>query len=181
MSPSAHPWQKAAINPEMGVAVYEPKIVANIIKNSKNPILVIGAMSLRWKVGDELLIDVLVRLAKAANIPIVATAHTHKHILNKKDADLKVIVSPLVNLTNRLEDDSGWPGFDEKGKPDLIIYGGITTYYLSQMLSTLKNFTDRLQTLTLDPEFQPNARFSLGNVNQDEWKKFLEELIASFQ
>lgn len=178
MAPSAKPWQKAAINPEMGVAVYEPNVIANIIKNAKNPILVIGAMSMRWKVGDELYIDVLLKLARAANLPIVATAHSNKYIEGKGKEGLKVFIIPLVNLTNRLEDGQAWDGLEGKGKPDLVIYAGITTYYVSQMLSVTKNFTDHIQTLTIDREYQPNARFSLGNVGKDEWKALFEALIA---
>lgn len=178
--PHAKPWQKAATNPEMGVAVFDPKVVANIIKDAKKPYLVIGAMSLRWKLGDELYIDVLLRLAKAAKIPVIATAHSNKYITEKNITDIEVIVYPLVNLTNRLEDDSGWEGFDGEGKPDLVIFAGITTYYISQMLATLKNFTENLKTLTIDNEYQGNARFSLGNVNNGEWKEFFEVLTGSF-
>ncbi|MBN2149836.1 MAG: hypothetical protein JW839_00190, partial [Candidatus Lokiarchaeota archaeon] len=43
-----------------------------------------------------------------------------------------------------------------------------------------KNFTARLQTLTLDNEYQPNARFSVANVNKDEWKNLLDAVIAKF-
>ncbi|MHA1681679.1 MAG: CO dehydrogenase/acetyl-CoA synthase complex subunit epsilon [Promethearchaeota archaeon] len=180
MSPNAKPWQKAAINPEMGVAVYEPNVIVNIIKNAKNPILVIGAMSLRWRVGDELYIDVLLRLARAAKIPIVATAHSNKHIEEKGKEGLTVFILPLVNLTNRLEDDQAWEGLEGKGKPDLVIYAGITTYYVSQMLSVTKNFTDHIQTLTIDREYQANARFSLGNIGKDEWKELFEVMISKF-
>ncbi|MFX0103755.1 MAG: CO dehydrogenase/acetyl-CoA synthase complex subunit epsilon [Candidatus Hodarchaeota archaeon] len=179
--PHAKPWQKAATNPEMGVAVYDPNVVANIIKDAKKPYLVVGAMSLKWKVGDELYIDVLLRLAKAANLPVIATAHSNKHVIDSPLAsDLKVIVTPLVNLTNRLEDGSGWNGFEGDGKPDLVIYAGITTYYISQMLATMKNFTEQLKTLTIDREYQGNARFSLGNINKEEWAKFFEVLISKF-
>lgn len=180
MSPSAKPWQKAAINPEMGAAVYEPSVVANVIKQAKKPILVIGAMSLRWKVGDELYIDVLLRLARAANLPIVATAHSNKHISEGENGDLEVHVLPLVNLTNRLEDGQAWNGLDGSGKPDLVIFAGITTYYVSQMLAVTKNFSETLQTLTIDAEYQPNARFSLGNVSKKEWKSFFDDLIEIF-
>ncbi|NMC06570.1 MAG: CO dehydrogenase/acetyl-CoA synthase complex subunit epsilon [Candidatus Lokiarchaeota archaeon] len=181
MSPQAKPWQKTAqAGPEIGVAVLDPNVVATIIKEAKKPVLVIGATSLKLKVGDEPYIAVLIRLAKAANLPVVATAHANKYITEHNITGLGVHVMPLTNLTNRLEDDREWPGLDGKGKPDLVIFGGVTTYYLSQMLSSLKNFTARLQTLTLDNEYQPNARFSLGNVNDVEWKRFLDAIIAKF-
>jgi anaerobic carbon-monoxide dehydrogenase, CODH/ACS complex subunit epsilon len=181
MSPQAKPWQKTAqAGPEIGVAVTDPSVVATIIKEAKKPVLVLGATSLKLKIGDEPYIAVLLRLAKAANLPVVATAHANKYIADKNITGVNVYVMPLTNLTNRLEDDREWTGLDGKGKPDLVIFGGITTYYISQMLSILKNFTARLQTLTLDNEYQPNARFSLANVNAAEWKKFLDAVIAKF-
>nr|MDO8113984.1 CO dehydrogenase/acetyl-CoA synthase complex subunit epsilon [Candidatus Sigynarchaeota archaeon] len=181
MSPQAKPWQKTAqAGPEIGVAVFDPNVAATIIKEAKKPVLVVGATSLKLKIGDEPYIAVLLKLAKAAKLPIVATAQANKYIVENNITGLDVYVTSLTNITNRLEDDSAWNGLDGKGKPDLIIYGGVTTYYLSQMLSVLKNFTARLQTLTLDNEYQPNARFSLGNINKDEWKKFFDTLISKF-
>ncbi len=181
MSPQAKPWQKTAqAGPEIGVAIFDPNVAATIIKEARKPILVVGATSLKLKMGDELYIAALLKLAKAAKLTIVATAHANKYIVDNNVTGLDVYVMPLTNLTNRLEDDHEWSGLDGKGKPDLVIYGGITTYYLSQMLSVLKNFTARLQTLTLDNEYQPNARFSLGNINNDEWKKFFDALISKF-
>jgi CO dehydrogenase/acetyl-CoA synthase complex epsilon subunit len=181
MTPQAKPWQKTAqAGPEIGVAVFEPNVVVSMIKEAKKPVLVIGATSLKLKIGNEPYIAVLLRLAKAANLPVVATAHANKYIADNHVTGLVIHVMSLTNLTNRLEDGRDWPGIDGKGKPDLVIYGGITTYYLSQMLSGLKNFTARLQTLTLDNEYQPNARFSLGNVNDTEWKAFLDAVIAKF-
>ncbi|MHA1792975.1 MAG: CO dehydrogenase/acetyl-CoA synthase complex subunit epsilon [Promethearchaeota archaeon] len=180
MCPSAKPWQKAAINPESGVAVYEPNVVANIIKQAKKPMLIIGAMSLRWKVGDELYIETLLKLARAAKLPVIATAHSHKYIVDKGITDIDSRAYPLVNLINKLEDEQDWDGFDGEGKPDLIILAGITTYYVSQMLAVTKNFSESLQTLTIDREYQSNARFSLGNLNSDEWKEFFDVLISKF-
>ncbi|HME54046.1 MAG TPA: CO dehydrogenase/acetyl-CoA synthase complex subunit epsilon [Candidatus Lokiarchaeia archaeon] len=181
MTPYAKPWQKTAqAGPEIGVAVFDPNVVAAMIKDAQRPVLVLGATSLKLKVGDKPYIEVLIDLARAAKLTVVATANSNKWISDNGITDITVYVMPLTNLTNRLEDDRAWDGLDGQGKPDLVIYGGITTYYLSQMLSVLKNFTDRLQTLTLDNEYQPNARFSLGNVNKDEWKNFLETLIAKF-
>ena len=102
MSPNAKPWQKTAqAGPDTGVAMYKPEVATNIIKAAKRPVLVIGAMSLKWKLGDEPYIALLIRLAKAANLPIIATAHSNKYISDNKITDVNVVVMPLVNLTNR--------------------------------------------------------------------------------
>jgi CO dehydrogenase/acetyl-CoA synthase complex epsilon subunit len=178
MTPHAKAWQKTAIaGPDQGVAVFDPAVVASIIKDAERPVLVLGATCLEKMVGEELYIDVLLQLAETASIPIVATAHSNKHIAEKGFSAVPVVVMPMVNLINRLEDDRTWEGLDGKGKPDLVIYAGVTTYYLSQMLSSNKNFSEGLKTLTLDNEFQPNARFSVGNLSKEEFKAFLDALI----
>lgn len=181
MTPNAKPWQKTAVpGPDVGVALFDPAVAANIIKDAARPVLVIGATSMRWKVGDAPYIEVLLRLARAAKLPVIATAHSNKYFTDNGVKDVQVHVMPLVNLANRIEDDRDWAGVAGKGKPDLVIYAGVTTYYLSQILSANKNFSERIQTLSLDNEFQPNARFSVGNMNKDEWKAFLDALIAKF-
>ncbi|GAJ24575.1 unnamed protein product, partial [marine sediment metagenome] len=57
------------------------------------------------------------------------------------------------------------------------IFGGHLVYYVSQTLSRLKNFQNHLRLVELDKFSHPNARFSLPNLSDDDWKDFLEKLI----
>jgi len=50
---------------------------------------------------------------------------------------------------------------------DLVIFIGITYYYLNQALSHLKNFSDTI-TLTLDGKYIPNAHYSFPNMEYNE-------------
>jgi CO dehydrogenase/acetyl-CoA synthase epsilon subunit len=60
----------------------------------------------------------------------------------------------------------------------MAIFGGHLVFYVSQTLSRIKNFTNWIKTIDLDKYSHPNARFSLPNLSNDEWKAFLEELIG---
>jgi len=44
-------------------------------------------------------------------------------------------------------------------------------------MSRIKNFTNWVKTIDLDKYSHPNARFSLPNLSDDDWKEFLESLI----
>ena len=82
----------------------------------------------------------------------------------------------LINITGRLVD-KDWKGLDGAGQYEMAIFGGHLVYYVSQTLSRIKNFSDWVRTVELDKYAHPNARFSLPNFSDKEWKIFLEKLI----
>jgi CO dehydrogenase/acetyl-CoA synthase complex epsilon subunit len=171
------PYQKALIpGPDTGVAVSDPVAMANIIKGSKKILVLIGADAINEKIGDKFQADLLLDLGKKMNATIIATGATLKHFVSSKKAD-GIINMPLINVVDRLKDPK-WINLDGKGeKYDLIVFGGFLIYYLSQMLSTLRNFTS-YRTVCLDRYHQPNARFSLPNLEKNEWIKYLEEISS---
>ncbi len=172
----ARPYQKANIpGPEMGTSVSDPQVMANLLKDPKRKVLVIGAESLNWKVGEKKLADYLIEIANKIECDVVTTGHTYGYI-NKKITKNKVYDMSLINITDRLSD-KDWTGLDGKGQYRMAIYSGHIVFYSSQMLSKLKNFTDWLKTIDLDKYAHPNARFSLPNLSDEEWKDFLEKLI----
>ncbi|GAG99975.1 unnamed protein product [marine sediment metagenome] len=101
-------------------------------------------------------------------------------VINESDgsqiADNKLYDMSLINITNRLSD-KDWAGLDGEGQYSMAIFCGHIVFYVSQTLSRLKNFTNWLRTIDLDKFAHPNARFSLPNLNEEEWKTFLENLI----
>ena len=81
---STKPWQKAAINPKMGVAMKEPVQLAKIIKKAKRPLIVVGALADKVEVYDgKTLLDLLIELGK--KIPIVATSNISKAFKSPND------------------------------------------------------------------------------------------------
>ena len=172
----ARPYQKANIpGPEMGVSVSDPQVMANLLKSPKKKILVIGAESLSWELGEKKLADYLVEIAKKLDCDVISTGHAYRYlkdkIINGKLRDLS-----LINITNRLCDED-WKGLSGEGQYGMAIFSGHLVYYVSQTLSRLKNFTNWLRTIDLDKYSHPNARFSLPNFEDNDWKEFLEKLI----
>jgi CO dehydrogenase/acetyl-CoA synthase complex epsilon subunit len=174
----ARPYQKANIpGPEMGTTVFDPKVMANILKADKKKVFVIGAESINWELNGKKVADYYIEIAKKLDCHVIATGHTYKY-LKDHFPENKLWEMSLINATGRLVD-ANWKGLDGKGQYGIAIFGGHIVYYVSQTLSRLKNFQNHLRTIDLDKYSHPNARFSLPNLSNDDWKNFLEQLIEN--
>ena len=172
----ARPYQKANIpGPEMGVSVSDPTVMANFLKNPQKKVFVIGAESLDWELSGKKVADYLVEIANKLNCHVVSTGHSYAYLKDKITTE-KLYDMSLINITNRLCD-KDWPGLDGSGQYSMAIFGGHLVFYVSQTLSRIKNFTNWIKTIDLDKYSHPNARFSLPNFSDDDWKLFLENLI----
>jgi len=125
-----------------------------------------------------LLMEYAVDIVKAANIPVCATAHTKKKLL-------ELGITPessydVIEIINHLKDKE-WQGVKKEGNHDLVVFLGFRTDLGEQGLSTLKHFAPHLKTMTLCKYYYPNADYSLPNLKDDKWKEFLENLIAKLQ
>ena len=149
---------------------------AALIKQAKRPLLVLGPQLLEQSLGGKPLLEWALEIAKAARLPICATAHVKGKMLPlgvKPDSELDA-----VEIVNHLKDPK-WKGVRKEGNHDLVIFFGFRTDFGNQSLSVLKHFAPHLRTMTLCKYVFPNADYSLPNLRKDEdWQKFLEELIA---
>jgi CO dehydrogenase/acetyl-CoA synthase complex epsilon subunit len=172
----ARPYQKANIpGPEMGTSVSDPAVMANFLKSPMKKVLVIGAESLNWELDGKKIADFLIEIANKINCHVNGTGHTYSY-LKDKIAKNKLYEMSLINITNRLCHKE-WAGLDGEGQYSMAIFGGHLVYYVSQTLSRIKNFTNWVKTIDLDKYSHPNARFSLPNLSDEDWKLFLENLI----
>ena len=175
----ARPYQKANIpGPEMGTSVSDPIVMANLLKSpNKRKVLVIGAESLTWELDGKKVADYYIEIAKKLDCHVIATGHTYKYLKDKIDSG-KLWDLSLINATSRLVD-IDWKGLDGEGQYEMAIFGGHLVYYVSQTLSRIKNFSNWVRTIELDKYSHPNARFSLPNLSDKEWKEFLEKVIEN--
>ena len=175
----ARPYQKANIpGPEMGTSVSDPIVMANLLKSpNKKKVLVIGAESLTWELDGKKVADYYIEIAKKLDCHVIATGHTYKYLKDKIDSG-KLWDLSLINATSRLVD-IDWKGLDGEGQYEMAIFGGHLVYYVSQTLSRIKNFSNWVRTIELDKYSHPNARFSLPNLSDKEWKEFLEKVIEN--
>ncbi len=176
----ARPYQKANIpGPEMGTTVNDAVTMANILKSPKKKVFVIGSESLskNMTLNGKLAADYFVEITNKLKCHVIATGHVYKFLKDKIDTNLLWEMS-LINITDRLTD-KDWKGLDGEGQYSMAIFGGHIVYYVSQTLSRLKNFTNWVRTVELDKYSHPNARFSLSNLSNAEWKEFLERVIEN--
>jgi acetyl-CoA decarbonylase/synthase complex subunit epsilon len=152
---------------------------ANLIKKAKRPLLVVGPLLLTSTADGKLPLEYALDIAKAANIPICATAQTRGKIV-------ELGVQPacfydVVEIANALKDPE-WHGVKKEGNHDLVILFGIRSDLGNQSLSTLKHFAPHLKTMTLCKHYFPHANYSLPNFKKDaKWLEFLENLIANLK
>ncbi len=152
---------------------------ADFIKKAKRPLLVIGPLLLASTADGKLLLEYALDIAKAAGIPICATAQTKGKVVElgvKPDS-----VYDVVEIANALKDPE-WQGVKKEGNHDLVILFGIRSDLGNQSLSTLKHFAPHLKTMTLCKHYFPHANYSLPNFKKDaKWQEFLESLIANLK
>ncbi|RLA80798.1 MAG: CO dehydrogenase/acetyl-CoA synthase complex subunit epsilon [Deltaproteobacteria bacterium] len=157
----------------------DPKALAKIIKKASRPLMVIGPKALTIQIDGKAFIEYLVEIAKAADIPICATAHT-KGKVEELGAQPESTYD-IMEILNHLKDPE-WKGVRGQGCHDLVIFGGFRTDIGNQGLSTLKHFAPHLKTITLCKFYYPNATFSLPNFRKDEeWKALLEGLVGELK
>jgi acetyl-CoA decarbonylase/synthase complex subunit epsilon len=152
---------------------------AMLVKKAKRPLLVLGPKILTKSVEGRPLVEYAVDIAKTLDIPICATAHTKKKLL-------EMGVEPassydIIEILNHLKD-PGWKGVKKEGNHDLVMFLGFRTDLGEQGLSTLKHFASHLKTMTLCPYYYPHASYSLPNFKKDsQWKEFLDSFITNLK
>ncbi len=174
----AEPWQTAEIaGPKKAHIITKPAVVVALIKRAKHPILIVGHKALEIELGEEKAIDLVIRFAKAAEIPVVTTAHIVGEFV--KRGFHPAAWMPAMDIGNRLKDPD-WDGVDGEGQHDLALFMGIGPYYMEWLiLSGLKHFAYKhLTTISLDRFYQPHATWSFPNTKIDEWNKNFEEIIS---
>jgi acetyl-CoA decarbonylase/synthase complex subunit epsilon len=152
--------------PKMARAVM-PAVPGKMLARAKRPLLIVGS-----EVHDR---DVLARAVAMghAGIQIAAVGDAYTSLADKK---LDVHYINMHALASYLCDPN-WKGLDEKGGYDLIVFFGITYYYISQAISALKNFSN-IKVISIDKYYHPNADMSFGNLKDDVFLAALDEVIA---
>jgi acetyl-CoA decarbonylase/synthase complex subunit epsilon len=171
------PWEKGNIFGPKTAMVSKGDIVGRLIKSAKRPLLIVGAKILEGEISGKPMLNYVIELSNAANIPVVATAHTLKPLV--ENGLRSPVAMGMVEITDRLRDPN-W-SLDGKGAHDVVILVGITYQLQSQMLSTLKNFAAHLKTISLDRYYTPNADWSFPNLDEKSWTEDLGRLMKAIK
>lgn len=160
--------------PIKAIVIKKPGMVQTMIRKAKRPIFVVGHEAAEVDLEDKRPIDYVVRIAKAANVPVVATAQTVAEFL-KRDFQPDAWMSAM-DIGTRLTDPM-WSISGEGAPHDLALLIGIPYDMAWLIESGLKSFAPNLRTISLDRFYQPHCSLSFPNLSLDDWHKNLE-LIA---
>jgi CO dehydrogenase/acetyl-CoA synthase complex epsilon subunit len=176
----AEPWQKYEVpGPVKALVITTPKVVSSMIKRARNPIFVVGHEAANIEFDGKSPIDFVIRIAKAANIPVVATANTVSKFLEK--GFKSVIAMSSMDIGNRLTD-SEWSVSDKKPPHDLALILGIPYYMGWVITSGLKSFAYRhLKTICIDRYYQPHCSWSFPNLSLKDWFNNLNMIVEEVE
>ena len=150
--------------------VEKPAVLAALAKRAKRPLLVVGHRALVEGGNGEHAIDLLARVAQAADWPVVATGDTGP-ALAARGVETALCISAM-NLGQRLADPA-WTGVDGQGPHDVVFVAGLLYALEWTLLSGLRQ--DHLVTVSLSPGYEPHASFSLPNLAWPAWRALLVE------
>lgn len=164
--------QKVEIShPKRALVIDKPGMVSAMIQKAKRPIFIVGHEAAEIDLGGKKPIDYVIRIAKAAKVPVVATAQTVAEFL-KRDFQPDAWM-PAMDIGIRLTD-PGWSISGEGDPHDLALFLGIP-YCMGWLIeSGLKSFASNVRTISLDRFYQPNCSWSLPNLSLEDWNKNLE-------
>ncbi|MBT3284321.1 CO dehydrogenase/acetyl-CoA synthase complex subunit epsilon [Candidatus Bathyarchaeota archaeon] len=153
-------------------------VAASLISKAKRPLLVVGSHSVKVQTNDGDLIDSTIRAMKNSKVAVVATAHMVGEF-KKRGADQANSLSLFV--LGKYLSDPEWMGFDGKGPYDAVVFMGFAYYMEWLVESGLKNFAMSLRTISLDRNYQPNAKWSLGWMPEPDWKESIEIIVSRLE
>jgi acetyl-CoA decarbonylase/synthase complex subunit epsilon len=153
-------------------------VAASLIAKAKRPLFVVGSHSVKIETNDGDLIDSAIRAMKNPKLSVVATGHLVGEF--RKRGVEKANSQSLFVLGKYLSDPE-WKGFDGKGPYDAVVFMGFAYYMEWLVESGLKNFAMKLQTISLDRTYQPNAKWSLGWMPEPDWKESIEKIVSRLE
>lgn len=158
--------------------IEDPAEYALLIKKATRPLLVVGPRAITMSLEGHSLIEYATDMARTLKIPVCATAHTRKKLVESGSEPASSY--DLVEIINHLKDPQ-WTGVKKEGNHDLVLFIGVRSDLAEQGLSTLKHYARHLRTMTLCKYYYPNASYSLPNMKDGKWKEFLDALITNLK
>jgi CO dehydrogenase/acetyl-CoA synthase complex epsilon subunit len=151
-----------------------PDEAARIIGKAEKPAIVIGARIMDLEGAP---LERAIRLAKARDMPIVATAHSGKFLAERGFTNY--VEMAVVEITNVATDEE-WQGIKGYGRPDLVIVLGAHLDLMNATFQSLKNFSD-IPTMSISRYFMANADYSFPNLDDETWMECLDELCEKVE
>ncbi|MBS7610961.1 hypothetical protein KEJ27_01920 [Candidatus Bathyarchaeota archaeon] len=169
----SEPWMKAEVPGTRRATIIEkPELAAELLKQGGR-ILVVCGNGVSTVLSKRSLLDYIVDVAEAVDAHIATSSMAYAKI--KSRLTNATWISPM-EVAHRVPDPE-WMGLDGKGAYKTMVFIGLPYYMTWLILTGLKNFAQSVKTISLDRFYQPNASWSLRNMNIGEWEQFLEALV----
>jgi|TARA_B100001971_G_C18240274_1_gene570318 CO dehydrogenase/acetyl-CoA synthase complex epsilon subunit len=152
----------------------EPDTAVRIISNADKPTVIIGSRIMDL---DGAPLDRTIRLARALDMPIVATAHSGKFLIERGFTNY--VEMAVVEITNVVTDNK-WGGIEGYGRPDLVMVLGSHLDLMNATFQSLKNFSN-IPTMSISRFFMVNATYSFPNLNDDIWIQCLDDVCDKIE
>lgn len=176
---TAEPWQKFEVpGTRKASLITKPEVVLAMVKKAKKPVLIVGHQAIEVDLGEKKPIDYAIRIAKAGNIPVVATAQTVAEFL-KRNFKPATWMSAM-DIGGRLVD-SSWNVEGKEAPHDLVLVLGIPYSMAWLIESGLKTFAPHLKTISLDRFYQPHCNWSFPNLSLEDWARNLEKIARGLE
>lgn len=159
--------------PKKAVVVSKPDVVMALLKRFHSPLLIIGSRSTEIEMNGEKLIVLLARFSEFWKIPVITTSKGPSLYFLEISRHSDTI--PVIEIVNLLADPD-WKGLTRNGAPDLVIFSGLPYSMEWTLLSGLKHFAPHLKTLALEYGYEPQADYSLSNLDLNRYYEFLSAI-----
>jgi acetyl-CoA decarbonylase/synthase complex subunit epsilon len=169
----SEPWIKAEVPGTRRATVIEkPELAVELLKQAGRILMIVGD-GISMNLPNRPLLDYVVEISRVLNVHIATSSTAYAEI--KKRLSVVTWIPP-IDVAHRATDPE-WMGLDGKGPYKTIVLIGLPYYMAWLILTGLKNFAQPIKTISLDRFYQPNASWSLRNMNLSEWEQFLGTLV----
>jgi len=155
-----------------------PNVAAAMISKAKRPLLVIGSDAKKIETDEGDLIDSAILIMNNNNCTVVATGHLVGEFRKRGFEDA---FSMSIFVLGQRISDPNWNGFDGKGPYDTVVFAGFPYYVEWLVESGLKNFAQKVRTISLDRTYQPNAEWSLGWMPKPDWREAISIIVRKME
>jgi CO dehydrogenase/acetyl-CoA synthase complex epsilon subunit len=157
--------------------IEKPAVTAKLLRRAKSPVIVAGHEA-GGPEGSRIL-DLVVRIARAVDAPVIATGGVSAD-LGRKGFSPSMIMSAM-EAGDRLLDPS-WQPAPGRGPPDYAFLLGIPYPIASVIEAGLASFArNHLKIVSLDRLYHPHCDLSLPNQTREEWEKNLGAIATEVE
>ena len=171
----ATPWQTGEIcGPDAAKSLTKADVLKRDLKKCKKPLLIVGSEAPTEKYGKGTMVDYIIELSKAGNIPVIATGGASKAFIEKGFDSVKSLGA--MEIAYFLQDPE-WKGPHGTGPYDMVLTYGQPYYMQWTLLSAVMNFAPQITAITLGRHFQPHAKWSMPNLREKNWYALLKDIL----